>query len=263
MYAHIRNVHKESVRDLPARTIDGIEAVGFAVSHRHHVLDKVVETNTDIWVDPQTDLPVRMEHMHGQDDMTVLHDIRFDEEIDESSLRFEPPAGSSVKEFGPAQPPTARVKEAVDRIRSGKREAPDSRDDPPRLDDVLALWESGKKDDAVKQLRSIRWDEPAVCAHTPLMNLSESEFISLPHEDRVLVQKEAIEFVGTARGLQRHAFLLAEQAQRSGDRQTAKEYYESVRKLGDALLSPDRLIVLQSLGKALVKMAEAKLAGFD
>lgn len=119
------------------------------------------------------------------------------------------------------------------------------------LSDVLASWESGKKDVAVKQLLSIRWDEPAVFADMPIMVLSEKDFRSLPRDERTRIQQELIELVGPLRNMARHAWSIGEKAQASGDKQTAKAHYEAVLHLGQALASPERVLLIQQVGKAI------------
>ena len=98
-YENFRNIHKESVKRLPDRTIDGKRAVGFTA--------KVGQDTASIWVDPETNLPVRMESSpkdpQGREATVIIHDIRFDEDVDESLFRLEPPEGYTVTGDGMAQ----------------------------------------------------------------------------------------------------------------------------------------------------------------
>jgi hypothetical protein len=63
--------------------------------------------------------------------------------------------------------------------------------------------------------------------------------------------------------LSRHCRSVGENAQASGDKQTAKAHYEAVLHLGEALSSPERVSIMQGTGKALVRMAEEKLSALN
>ena len=128
------------------------------------------------------------------------------------------------------------------------------------FDDVLASWESGKKDEAVEQLLSIRWAGPDVFADMPMMNLSEQGFASLPRDERTRIQKELIELVGTLRALVRHAVAAGDDAQASGDKQTAKAHYQAVLNLGQAVSSPQRTLLIQQVGKTIATVGREKLS---
>lgn len=193
----------------------------------------------------------------------MMRDFRFDEEIDEALVRFEPPEGATVEEFGSAEPPTAAALEAVDRIRSGKAAEPSADGDVVRFADVLTLWETGKKDEAVKQLSAIDWSKPTALAGTPVLRLSEKDFMSLGRKEQQAVMEKAIALVQSVKGVQRHAYALAEEAGTSGDKEAAKEYYEAVLRLAGELSGPDRLKVVQLLGQGLVASAAEKLAELE
>jgi hypothetical protein len=143
--------------------------------------------------------------------------------------------------------------------RSGSS-TPQARTEGVLFRDVLASWESGRQDEAVKQLLSMRWDQPGVFTDVPMMNLSEKDFTALPANERERTAKEAIELSNTLRNLARHALSTGQQAQASGDKQTAKAHYEAVLHLGQALSTSERLLLIQLVGKALVKTAEERLS---
>ena len=97
----------------------------------------------------------------------------------------------------------------------------------------------------------------------PHLNLSEDEFRALSRDERTRKQKEYMELVRTFKNLSRHCRSVAESAQASGDKQTAKAHYEAVLHLGEALSSPERVSIMQGTGKALVRMAEEKLSALN
>ena len=101
LYDYFRNIHQESAKRISKRQIDGKTTVGFAVMVKHGPFPP---RKVNIWVDPDTDLPIRMEFTDkdelGREVVHVIHDIRFDEEIDESLFSFEVPGGYEIEELG-------------------------------------------------------------------------------------------------------------------------------------------------------------------
>lgn len=141
---------------------------------------------------------------------------------------------------------------------------PETQSNPPPvegtlLSDVVASWKSGDKDNAVEQLRSLRWDDPRVFANMPLMSLSEAQFGALSADERARLQKEIAQLAGTVKSLARHANATGEKAQASGDRESAKAYYEAALHLGEALSNPERVLLLQLSGKGIAGGAREKL----
>ena len=131
------------------------------------------------------------------------------------------------------------------------------------LSDVLSSWETGDKDRAVELLLSIPWDEPTRFSDTLLLSMTEQEFSSLSRDERKRHGEEAIKLAETFKRLARHAITLGDKARSSGDKQGAKVYYRAVLHLGEAISNPDRLMILQLLGRALVSMANEQLTTLD
>lgn len=103
-------VHKDPIKRLPEREIDGKRAVGFLVVLEEPGIPKGWEVS--VWVDPRTRLPVRLEitPVHTRPDgnpevgpRVVWEEIVFDTRIDESLFDTTPPAGFSVDSSGLAQ----------------------------------------------------------------------------------------------------------------------------------------------------------------
>lgn len=166
--------------------------------------------------------------------------------------------------------------EGQNRSASGKEMAPPAPPPPPGtqngnsvpqapakrivVSDVLASWESGKKDEAVEQLLAVRWDGPDVFAGMPLMKLSEGDFRALPADGRKRTLEEIIELIRAFRSLVRHVLATGEHVQASGDKETAKAHYEAVLHLGQAISSPERVLVIQQVGKPLINGSQERLS---
>ncbi len=128
------------------------------------------------------------------------------------------------------------------------------------LSGVLKAWESGAKDEAVSTLLHIDWESPTAIGDIPIMSITEKDFVALSRSENEEQQAMAMKLVSNSKAIQRHAFSLAKQAEGAGDDAKAKLYYEAVSRLGNALAEPQRLTVLQMMGKGLVKWTDEKLA---
>jgi hypothetical protein len=127
----------------------------------------------------------------------------------------------------------------------------------------ISSRESGAKDDAVRQLLTIRWNDAEILAGVEVLNISEKGFMGLASDEQTQLLAVAIEFASMAKGLARHAISLGEEAHAAGDEQRAQEHYQAVRHFGDVLNTGDHMLVVQMLGKAVVAMADEKLAAAD
>jgi len=132
-----------------------------------------------------------------------------------------------------------------------------------RFADVLTLWDSGKKDDAVKQLVLIHWDAPEVFANLPVLNISEDRFMSLPGDERTSLQGESLKLVPTLKAIARHALSVGDNMQASGDKETAKANYQAVCKFGEALSSSEHLKMIQMIGKGVAGSGQDKLSAVE
>ena len=79
----------ESVEFLGEREIEGVTAIGYHISGPDHHGDVTV------WAEAETKLPVRIEQSMGTE-TTIISDITYDVELDESLFSVEPPEAYSV-----------------------------------------------------------------------------------------------------------------------------------------------------------------------
>lgn len=147
----------------------------------------------------------------------------------------------------------APVKEAAESVTE------ESNGNKSNLSAVFESWESGAKDEAISKLLQIDWESPTAIGDLPMMNITEKDFAALSRSEKEKGQAVAMKLAGNSKAVLRHAFSLAEQAEGEGDSAKAKLYYEAVQRLGNALSGPERLVVLQMIGRSLVKMADEKL----
>ncbi len=92
LYEKLRNIRQDAVKKLPDKEIDGRKALGF-VMHQNG-------RDTNVWVDPETHLPIRVETIWNRDGKKIqetLSDFVFDRQFDESHFDTTPPAGYTVE----------------------------------------------------------------------------------------------------------------------------------------------------------------------
>lgn len=139
----------------------------------------------------------------------------------------------------------------------------EEKESPTKFSAVLSAWDSGDKDESVRQLLQVNWDDPTAFVDMPILGITEQNFSSLGPGERADLQNEAMKLAGTAKNILRHAFVLAEQQEAEGNKQAAKKHYEGVQNLGKTLANPERLAVLQMMGKGLVEMSQEKIDAVD
>lgn len=99
-YETFRKLHRTASKRLPDKMIDGRQAVGFVT-----VMEADgSQAEMTVWVDPKTDLPVRLEAdsqgQGGAKHTFTLHDIVFDAQLAPDLFRMEPPEGYAVTTEG-------------------------------------------------------------------------------------------------------------------------------------------------------------------
>jgi major membrane immunogen (membrane-anchored lipoprotein) len=150
-------------------------------------------------------------------------------------------------------------------IREGPKEASTimSSTEGTLFKDVLALWETDQKDEAVKQFLSIKWGDPSVFQGIQVMNMSEQELRSLPQDEMKRIAGEAHELTLKMRRLMFYVSSIGDKHVSSGDIQVAKKHFEAVRLYGEALSQPERFEVIRMVGKAIVAYGQKKLSGIE
>jgi outer membrane lipoprotein-sorting protein len=109
VYEMIRNIRKDAVERLPDEEIDGRKTIVFRVELKG--LPKVGNETPrgKIWVDPQTELPIRIEAVAEDENekpvTSVMYDIEFDQPFDPAIFDLAPPKDYSVQTGGVANFP--------------------------------------------------------------------------------------------------------------------------------------------------------------
>ncbi len=129
--------------------------------------------------------------------------------------------------------------------------------------DVLALWETEKKDEAVKQFLSIQWDNPSVFQGIEALNMTEEELRSLPLDEVKPIAGEALNLSRKMRNLVFYVVETGDKHISSGDIKAAKEHFEAIRLFGEALLQSDRFELIKLVSKAILALGQKKLSEIE
>jgi len=157
-----------------------------------------------------------------------------------------------------AQVPTESIKESPKEGNTTK-----SSTEGTLFKDVLELWETDQKDEAVKQFLSIQWDNPSVFKGIEALNMTEQEFKLLPQDEMKRIGEEAHKLTLTMRKLMFYVSSIGDKHASSGDIQIAKEHFEAVRLYGEAFCQPERLEIMRLIGKAIVAHGQKKLSEIE
>lgn len=93
LYRSLRRIHAKAVERVPDKRIDGVTAHGFRVIDGQKTLQ--------VWIDPATELPIRIESTRQLSDGVEIVEIAtnfiFDSELDPSLFVTDPPAGYAIE----------------------------------------------------------------------------------------------------------------------------------------------------------------------
>jgi len=132
---------------------------------------------------------------------------------------------------------------------------------PMYLGQVLATWNMGKRGEALNQFLQLNWQDPAVLQGIPILAMSEQQFAALSQAQRDPITQQAQQFSQTARDMARAVIASTDTFVASGNTVGAKARFDAVQQFGQALAAPERLQIIQLVGKAITSLAQEKLSG--
>lgn len=132
---------------------------------------------------------------------------------------------------------------------------------PAGFDEVLQLWRTGKKDEALRHFALVDFARrPLFPTGSPLA-YSEKEFVALPRAVNEKLHAQILEEVRPMKGFALYVKEAAAAAAQRGDKTRADLYLGQLKKCGAALEHPDSLALLQAVGKAFGRLASEAPAG--
>jgi len=125
---------------------------------------------------------------------------------------------------------------------------------------ALSSWQQGDKAGAVSNFLAADWNaRPLFAADSPL-NLSEDQFKALSAADQQAKSSELTKQLASMKQLALAVAQAGRDAVTKGDTTVAQKYFASLKQCGTALSGPDYSALVQLVGKAFIKMADAESA---
>ena len=118
------------------------------------------------------------------------------------------------------------------------------------LERAMSLWEEGRQAEAIQEFLAIDWTKGDHFSEGSALGLSEQEFMALPMAEQQAKMAEITPATSTIRALSKAALGEAKASN------IPERHYKAVEELGKMLTGEDRLAIIQSLGKAILKAVE-------
>jgi outer membrane lipoprotein-sorting protein len=111
VYQMLRDIRKNEVKKLPAEQVNGQATEVFMAKVKMGELEQELK----VWVEPKSQLPVRLEVLADKDkagrERKMTIDVRFDQPLDEKLFSTEVPEGYKLRTEGVDGPPVERIKD--------------------------------------------------------------------------------------------------------------------------------------------------------
>lgn len=132
----------------------------------------------------------------------------------------------------------------------------------PIAQPAMTAWQRGDRSTAISCFVQANWSTLPLFAANSTLSLSEEEFQALSNTDRQARSREMMSQLEVFKKLAAAVAQAGRDAASMGDTAQARKYFTSLKRCGMALDQPGclRLRLLQLVGEALEKMADAELA---
>jgi hypothetical protein len=124
----------------------------------------------------------------------------------------------------------------------------------------MTAWQQGDKATAISTFVETDWSSGPLFAANSTLSLSEDQFKALSNADRQAQSGEMMSQLDSLKKLAAAVAQAGRDAASKGDGAQARKYFTSLKQCGTALDHADRLRMVQLVGQALKKMADAELA---
>ncbi len=131
---------------------------------------------------------------------------------------------------------------------------------PAVAEPVLSAWQQGDSAGAIRRFLEADWKARPLFAPGSPLSLTEDQFQSLSAADREAKGAATMAQLDAFKKLARAVAEAGQQAHASGDTAQARKDFVALRQCGEALSSPESMRIVQLVGQALTKMADAETA---
>lgn len=127
------------------------------------------------------------------------------------------------------------------------------------FNNVLKLWDSGDRKGAAEKFLLVKWDDSSVFSGTPILTLSEEEYLALPASEQNQKRQEGTQIAKTIKILVRYASRIARASFTAKEYETAEEQYDAIRQCGLALSGSESLSIFKMTGRSIQRSALKEL----
>lgn len=128
------------------------------------------------------------------------------------------------------------------------------------LPPIVEQWQKGDKSGAIGRFVEADWSARPLFEPGAAMSLSEEQFQKLSVAEIDAKMKEVLPQINTLRQIAQGVMEAGKEAAKLGDRAKAKKHFTAVKQCGEAIEKDNTLKIVQLVGKAIAKMADAELA---
>ena len=130
----------------------------------------------------------------------------------------------------------------------------------PAAGAILKAWEQGDSAAAIRQFIEADWSAKPLFSPGSAMNLSEDQFKKLPAAEREAKSADAQAQLAALRKLAGVVVQAGRDAAAKKDMEAARKHFAALQQCGQALASPDTMLIVQLVGQGLQKTALAESA---
>lgn len=130
----------------------------------------------------------------------------------------------------------------------------------PVLPPIVEQWQKGEKAAAIVKFVETDWSSRPLFAPGSAMGMSEEQFQKLPVTEVDAKMKEVLPQINTLRQIALGVLEAGKETAKQGDATKAKKHFTAVKQSGEAIENDNTLKLVQLVGKAIVKLADAELA---
>jgi len=141
-----------------------------------------------------------------------------------------------------------------------KQQTGDASAAAPATQSAMTAWQQGDKSTAISRFLETDWSVRGSFASDSPLSLSEDQFKALSDNDRQAKSSEMLPQLDSLKKLAAAVAQTGRDAASKGDSAQARKCFTSLKECGTALDDSSSLRIVQLVGQAFKKMADAELA---
>ncbi|MBN1805253.1 MAG: hypothetical protein JW837_08390 [Sedimentisphaerales bacterium] len=234
--------------ELGKRKFDGNTALGFKVIHRDDNFDNEIT----LWADARSGRPISVEIIStalqapGYRLVWALNNFDLDTELDESMFSMDVPADYALA--------NQKSLQDIDFEKKSDQEA-------RKIVNVMQLWKDDRKDEAIKTLLEVNWDEQITFAEEPyILTMTEKELSSLKKSEQEKLMPIIMDSCSVLREICFELVRIAKEAIATNDYAKAELHLETAQSFGE-LVNRDleAMYIVRLVGIAMRKLSLVEL----